>query len=106
MTPCIITNLDRFESVIETEDEDTVSRDGKSSVQAVDAIRLERLDIDIDQAIEPSLTALGADFGVVIEPSTGVDPAVYPVPAQLPEAMLLVNLRPVEVSLKAKLSTC
>ena len=53
----------RLQSVVETKvhssvDEDTNSGDDKSSVETLDTIRLEGLDVDINQTIELSLASL------------------------------------------------
>merc|ERR1712008_220231 len=60
-----------LEGVEETEvhatgDEDTNGRDGEASVQALDTIRLEGLDVDIDQAVELALATLA--LGIVGQP--------------------------------------
>merc|ERR1711909_214547 len=52
-----------------TVDEDTDSRDGEASVQALDTIGLQCLDVDIDQSIELALTTL--TLGIVSQPGPG-----------------------------------
>merc|ERR1719278_2399653 len=52
-----------------TVDEDTDGGDGESSVQTLDAIRLQSLDIDIDQSVELALTTLA--LGIVGQPGPG-----------------------------------
>merc|ERR550517_449424 len=50
-------------------DEDTDSRDGEASVDALDTIRLQGLDIDIDQTVELTLSTLA--LVVVGQPGPG-----------------------------------
>merc|ERR550517_576225 len=50
-------------------DEDTDSRDGEASVDALDTIRLQGLDIDIDQSVELTLSTLA--LVVVGQPGPG-----------------------------------
>merc|ERR1712184_140361 len=52
-----------------TVDEDTDSGDGEASVQALDTIRLQSLDVDIDQSVELALTTLA--LGIVGQPGPG-----------------------------------
>merc|ERR1712083_749416 len=52
-----------------TVDEDTDGRDGESSVQTLDAIRLQSLDVDIDQSVKLALATL--TLGVVGQPGPG-----------------------------------
>merc|ERR1719225_1848828 len=52
-----------------TVDEDTDSRDGEASVDALNTIRLQGLDVDIDQAVELTLSTLA--FVVVGQPGPG-----------------------------------
>merc|ERR1719278_1070024 len=52
-----------------TVDEDTAGGDGESSVQTLDAIRLQSLDVDIDQSVELALTTLA--LGIVGQPGPG-----------------------------------
>ena len=51
-------------------DEDTDRGDGEASVQTLDAVRLESLHVDIDEAVELPLTALA--LGVIGQPGPGV----------------------------------
>merc|ERR1712002_280819 len=58
-----ITNKDGLQSVEHAEvhatvDEDTNGRDGESSVQALDTVRLQGFHIDINETIELALTSL------------------------------------------------
>merc|ERR1719430_1656886 len=53
-----------------TVDEDTDSRDGESSVQALDTVRLQGLHIDINETIELALSSLA--LGIVSQPGSGV----------------------------------
>merc|ERR1719354_816871 len=53
-----------------TVDEDTNGGDGESSVQALDAVRLEGLGVDVDQAIELPLASLA--LSVIGQSSSGV----------------------------------
>merc|ERR1712183_1091567 len=60
---CTVTKEDGLESVKHakvhaTVDEDTNSRDGETSVQALDTIRFECLHIDINETVELALTTL------------------------------------------------
>merc|ERR1719186_361060 len=69
-----------LEGVVETEvhstvDEDTDSGDGESSVQALDTIGLQGLDIHIDKTIELTLAALS--FGVISKPGSCVIQGVH-----------------------------
>merc|ERR1719225_1196456 len=52
-----------------TVDEDTDSRDGEASVDALDTVRLQGLDVDIDQTVELTLSTLA--FVVVGQPGPG-----------------------------------
>merc|ERR1719338_18318 len=52
-----------------TVDEDTHSRDGEASVDALDTVRLQGLDVDIDQAVELTLSTLA--LVVVGQPGPG-----------------------------------
>merc|ERR1711971_150554 len=52
-----------------TVDEDTDSGDGEVSVQALDTIGLQSLDVDIDQSVELALTTLA--LGIVGQPGPG-----------------------------------
>ena len=66
-----VTKEDGLESVKHakvhaTIDEDTNSRDGETSVQALDTIRLECLHIDINETIELTLTTL--TLGIIGKP--------------------------------------
>merc|ERR1719308_255593 len=70
-----ISNEDWLEGVEHAEvhatvDEDTDSRDGETSVQALDTIRLQSLHIDINKTIELALTTLA--LGIVSQPGPGV----------------------------------
>ena len=61
-----------LEGVVEAEvhaavDEDAHGGDGEASVQALDAVRLEGLHVDIDQTIELALTTL--TLGIVGQPT-------------------------------------
>merc|ERR1712183_970209 len=58
-----------------TVDEDTNGRDGESSVQSLDTIRLEGLHIHINEAIELALTSLA--LGIVSQPSSGIIKRVH-----------------------------
>ena len=49
-------------------DEDTDGGDGESSVQALDAVGLEGLDVHVDQTVELSLTTLA--LGIVGQPGS------------------------------------
>merc|ERR1711997_762604 len=65
----------RLECVIEAEvhatiDEDTNSRDGEPSVQALDTVRLQCLHVHINEAIELTLTTL--TLGIVSQPGSCV----------------------------------
>ena len=67
----VVSEKQGLQGVKETEvhatvDEDTHGRDGESSVQALDSVRLEGLGVDIDQAIELPLTSLA--LGVIGQP--------------------------------------
>merc|ERR1719430_2442407 len=53
-----------------TVDEDTDSRDGESSVQALDTVRLQGLHIDVNETIELALSSLA--LGIVSQPGSGV----------------------------------
>merc|ERR1712183_772427 len=69
-----VTKEDGLESVKESEvhatvDEDTDSGDGEASVQALDTIGFQSLDVDIDQSIELALTTLA--LGIVSQPGPG-----------------------------------
>merc|ERR1719154_1003188 len=71
----VVSQKHRLQSVEETEvhatvDEDTDSRDGKSSVKPLDTVRLEGLGVDINQTVELSLSALA--LGVIGQPGSGV----------------------------------
>merc|ERR1719309_1223066 len=77
---CTVTEEDRLESVKHakvhaTVDEDTNSRDGEASVQALDAIRFECLSIDINETIELALTTL--TLGVIGKPGSGIVKRVH-----------------------------
>ena len=66
-----ITNKDGLQSVEHAEvhatvDEDTNGRDGESSVQALDTVRLQGLHIDINETIELALTSLA--LGIISQP--------------------------------------
>ena len=50
--------------------EDTDSRDGKSSVESLDTVRLEGLRVDINETVELSLSSLA--LGVIGQPGPGV----------------------------------
>merc|ERR1719504_506013 len=52
-----------------TVDEDTHSGDGEASVQALDTIGLQSLDVDIDQSVELTLSTLA--LGIVGQPGPG-----------------------------------
>merc|ERR1719430_404328 len=70
-----ISNKDGLQGVEHAEvhatvDEDTDSRDGESSVQALDTVRLQSLHVNINETIELALTALA--LGIVSQPSPGV----------------------------------
>merc|ERR1739848_515836 len=52
-----------------TVDEDTDSRDGKSSVESLDAVRLEGLRVDINETVELSLSSLA--LGVIGQSGPG-----------------------------------
>ena len=70
----VVSEEDGLQCVEETEvhatvDEDTDGGDGESSVQSLDAVRLEGLGVDIDQAIELPLTSL--TLGVIGQPDRG-----------------------------------
>ena len=52
-----------------TVDEDTNGGDGKASVQALNAVRLESLGVDVNEAVELPLTSLA--FSVIGQPSLG-----------------------------------
>merc|ERR1712071_568648 len=59
----VLAHKDGLQGVEETEvhatvDEDTDGRDREASVQTLDAVRLEGLDVDVDQAVELALTTL------------------------------------------------
>merc|ERR1719350_2176954 len=56
-------------------DEDTNGRDGESSVQSLDTIRLEGLHIHINEAIELALTSLA--LGIVSQPGSGIIKRVH-----------------------------
>ena len=61
----------RLQSIVESEvhstvDEDTDSRDGESSVETLDSIRLQSLDVDINESVELSLASLA--LGVIGQP--------------------------------------
>merc|ERR1712183_423338 len=58
-----------------TVDEDTNGRDGESSVQSLDTIRLEGLLIHINEAIELALTSLA--LGIVSQPGSGIIKRVH-----------------------------
>merc|ERR1711936_201737 len=67
----IFSQQKRLECVIEakvhaTIDEDTNSRDGEPSVQTLDTVRLQCLDVDINETIELTLTTL--TLGIVSQP--------------------------------------
>ena len=67
----VVSEKQGLQGVKETEvhatvDEDTDGGDGESSVQALDSVRLEGLGVDIDQAVELSLTSLA--LGVIGQP--------------------------------------
>merc|ERR1719427_1262854 len=69
-----------LEGVVETEvhttvDEDTDSGDSESSVQALDTIGLQGLDVNIDKTIELTLAAL--TFGVISKPGSCVIQGVH-----------------------------
>merc|ERR1719318_1703080 len=71
---------ERLESVVQTEvhatvDEDTDSGDGEASVESLDAIRLECLDVDINQTIELALTTL--TLGIVGQPGSCIVKRVH-----------------------------
>ena len=51
-------------------DKDADSGDGEATVQALDAVRLQRLDVDVDQAVELALAALA--LAVVGQPGPSV----------------------------------
>merc|ERR1719209_857274 len=76
----VLAEQQRLQSVVEAEvhatvDEDTNCRDGEASVQALDAIGLQSLHVDVDQAVELALTTLA--LGVVSQPGPGVVEGVY-----------------------------
>ena len=52
-----------------TVDEDTNGGDGKASVQALNAVRLESLGVDVNEAVELPLTSLA--LSVIGQPSLG-----------------------------------
>ena len=59
----VISQQDGLQGVVEakvhsTVDEDAYARDDKASVQTLDAVRLQRLPVDVDQAVELALAAL------------------------------------------------
>ena len=59
----VISQQDGLQRVVEAEvhstvDEDANARDDKASVQTLDAVRLQRLPVDVDQAVELALAAL------------------------------------------------
>merc|ERR1719189_2063937 len=69
----VIADEDWLQTVVEAEvettvDEDTHGRDDKASVQALDAVSLEGLDVDIDQPVELTLSLLG----IVGQPCSGI----------------------------------
>merc|ERR1719354_642281 len=71
----VVSEKHRLQGVEETEvhatvDEDTNGGDGESSVQALDAVRLEGLGVDVNETVELSLTSLA--LGVIGQPSSGV----------------------------------
>merc|ERR1719309_1525245 len=75
-----VTKEDGLESVKHakvhaTIDEDTNSRDGETSVQALDTIRLECLHIDINEAIELTLTTL--TLGIIGKPGSSIVKRVH-----------------------------
>merc|ERR1719430_26837 len=72
----IVAKEDGLQRVIQTEVETTVDKDphsryGESSVQALDTVGLQGLDIDVDQTVELAL-ATSLALGVVGEPGPGV----------------------------------
>ena len=67
----VLAEQQRLQGVVEAEvhatvDEDTNCGDGEASVQALDAIGLKSLHVDVDQAVELALTTLA--LGVVGQP--------------------------------------
>ena len=58
-----------------TVDEDTNGGDGESSVQALDAVRLEGLGVDINQAVELPLTSLA--LGVIGQPKSMIVKQIF-----------------------------
>merc|ERR1719348_364870 len=69
-----VSKKDWLQGVKETEvhatvDEDTDSGEGEASVQALDTIRLQSLDVDIDQSVELALTTLA--LSIVGQPGPG-----------------------------------
>ena len=68
----ILAQQQRLQGVVEAEvhaavDEDAHGGDGEASVQALDAVRLKGLHVDIDQTIELALTTL--TLGIVGQPT-------------------------------------
>merc|ERR1719308_746235 len=53
-----------------TVDEDTDSRDGESSVQSLDTVRLQSLGVDVDETVELTLSSL--TLGVIGQPGSGI----------------------------------
>merc|ERR1719328_52717 len=77
---CISAKKHGLESVVESEvhstvDEDTNSRDGESSVETLDSIGLQSLDVDINESVELSLASLA--LGVISQPGSGVVKRVH-----------------------------
>merc|ERR1719232_2374782 len=71
----ISSEKERLECVVEakvhaTVDEDSNGRDDEASVQTLDAIGLQSLDIDVNKSIELSLTSLA--LGIISQPGSGV----------------------------------
>merc|ERR1712183_830546 len=77
---CTVTKEDGLESVKHakvhaTVDEDTNSRDGETSVQALYTIRFKGLHIDINKTIELALTTL--TLGIISKPGPGIVKRVH-----------------------------
>merc|ERR1719209_490066 len=76
----VLAEQQRLQGVVEAEvhatvDEDANCGDGEASVQALDAVGLQSLHVQVDQAVELALATLA--LGVVSQPGPGVVQGVY-----------------------------